>query len=114
MEWNPSTNKLPPHKILKNHICMFGENLPSDAKRLQDFKKSNALFFRFKQYSSSYYHHLIETVTNSEGEDVIPYGCIQFYANHFHIHQNQHGIPLLQCCLQHLYPISMNTHSEPV
>ena len=96
IQWNPS----PIAKQSKNHICMFGGSMTSGREHIQH---SNALYFRFKQYSPLYHEYLMST--SKQKDEILPYGCIQLFVNNFHINEDLSFLPLLQCMLSNLYPV---------
>lgn len=64
---------------------------------------SNALYFRFKQYSPLYHEYL--TSNSKQKDEILPYGCIQLFVNNFHINEDLSFMPLIQCILSNLYPV---------
>ena len=93
-------NHTPSHKQAKNHICMFGDGGAVNREQLQ---KSNAVYFRFKQYSELYHDYLLNHMKKENS--ILPQGCIQLFVNHFHIKKDLSFIPLLQCVVNNVYPV---------
>lgn len=99
IQWNEPSSK----KQGVNHICMFGERMISDNSE-HTIHNTQALYFRFKQYSSLYHDYLIDYSTKLD--EILPHGCLEVFINHFHLNQDKNAIPILSSVCNNIYSVS--------